>query len=356
MSFRAPRGAAQWRHNSLDVSLSDALAGRAQGPAAPPEWTAHLRQLIDVSRATAPAPRWWTPMNAYFGSVETRTDPGRYYWDGMKRLDRRDPPLVFIQLTLAGWGNFEIYDQAPERMTPGRVFVAVVPSRHRYYLPPTSPGWTFAWIGICHPYLVRRLKARVAATGPTIACGPESDLVGSVLRLVRGVFHKDFRDRFDVEAALFEMVLAYERLAETLSDPHGERDRLLDGVRQRVLATPRAPVTVRELAADHGMTQSRFSHYFRARTGLTPAGFIADVRVKEAARMLVETGASLHKVGETWGFADRSHFGKVFRRVLQMSPASYRGAIRREAEAERSALRRSQRHEIKGHGQSQIGS
>ena len=333
MSSLPTRGAAQWRHNSLDVSRSDALAGRGQGPAAPPEWTGHLRHLIDVSRVTAAAPQWWTPVNAYFGSVETRTDPRRYYWDGMKRFDRRDPPLVFLQLTLAGWGNFELYDQPPERMTPGRAVIAVVPSRHRYYLPAASPGWTFAWIGIYHPYLVRRLKARVGATGPTIACGPESDLVAGVLRLVRGVFHKDFRDRFEVEAALFEMVLSYERLAENLSDPQGERDRLLDGVRQRVLATPRTPVTVQELSADHGMTQSRFSHYVRARTGLTPASFIADVRVKEAARMLVETGASLQEVGEMWGFADRSHFGKVFRRVLHMSPASYRGAIRREAES-----------------------
>ncbi len=331
MSSRLARGAAQWRHNSLDVSRSNALAGRGQGPAAPPEWTAHLRHLIDVSRTPLAAPSWWTPVNAYFGSVETRTDPRSYHWDGMKRLDRRDPPLAFIQLTLAGWGNFELYDQAPERMSPGRAFVAVVPSRHRYYLPAASPGWTFAWIGIYHPYLVRRIKARVAATGPTIACGPESDLVGCLMRLVRGIFHKDFRDRFDVEASLFELILAYERLAESLSDPQGDRDRLLEGVRQRVLATPQAPVTVQELAADHGMTQSRFSHYFRARTGLTPANFIADVRVKEAARMLVETGASLQEVGEAWGFADRSHFGKVFRRVLHMSPATYRGAIRPEA-------------------------
>jgi AraC-like DNA-binding protein len=330
MSLRVTRGAAQWRHNALLPLRSDVLAGRARGPAPPPEWAPALRQLIDVSQTTAPNPRWWTPVNAYFGSVETRTDPKSYHWDGMKRLDRRDPPLVFFQLTLAGWGHFQLYDQPPERMIPGRAFVAVVPSRHRYYLPADSPGWTFAWIGIYHPYLVRRIRAEVAATGPTIECGPDSDFVGSMMRLVRGVFHKDFRDRFDVESKLFETVLSYQRLAESLSDPHGERDRLLDGVRQRVLATPGAPVTVEALAADHGMTQSRFSHYFRARTGLTPASFMTDVRVKEAARTLVETPASLREVSEMWGFADQSHFGKVFRRILHMSPANYRGAIRRE--------------------------
>ncbi|HLK88303.1 MAG TPA: AraC family transcriptional regulator [Polyangia bacterium] len=330
MSPKPTRGAAQWRRNSLDVSRSNALAGRTPGPAPSPEWDASLRELIDFSRTTPSSPSWWTPMVAYFGSVETRTDPKSYHWDGMKRLDRRDPPLVFFQLTLAGWGHFELYDEAPERMTPGRAFVAVVPSRHRYYLPADSPGWTFAWIGIYHPYLVRRIKTRVAATGPTIACGPDNDFVCGLMRLVRGVFLKDFRDRFDVESKLFDMVFAYERLAESLDDVHGERARLLDELRQRVLARPHAPVSVHELADGHGMTQSRFSHYFRARTGRTPGNFMTDLRVKEAARMLIETDASLRQVGEAWGFADQSHFGKVFRRVLHMSPASYRSAIRRE--------------------------
>ena len=330
MSSRVNRGAAQWQHNYLDPLRSTALAGRADGPAPPPEWAPRLRELIDVSRGAVAGPGWWTPMNAYFGSVETRLDPKRYHWDGMNRLDRRDPPLVFFQLTLAGWGNFELYDQVPERMTPGRAFIAVVPSRHRYYLPTDSPGWTFAWIGVYHPYLVRRIRAHVAAAGPTIACEPESEFVAGMMRLVRGAFHKDFRDRFDVESNLFDIVLAYERLAENLRDPGGERERLLESVRQRVLATPGRPVSVRALSIDHGMSQSRFSHYFRARTGLTPAAFMIEARIKEAAHALVETSASLREISERWGFANPSHFGKVFRRVLGTSPATYRDTIRRE--------------------------
>jgi transcriptional regulator GlxA family with amidase domain len=78
------------------------------------------------------------------------------------------------------------------------------------------------------------------------------------------------------------------------------------------------------------MSQSRFSHYFHAQTGLTPGLFMTNVRVKEAARMLVETSASLGEVSAMWGFADQSHFGKVFRRILNMSPATYRGTIWRE--------------------------
>ena len=155
-----------WRRRSFDVQMSEVVAGRSPGPEPPRAWASRLRKLVDASSQAEEGPGWWTPVNAYFGSVETRTDPSSYYWDGMKRIGRRDHPLVFFQFTFAGYGHFELYGGAPQRMTPGKGFFSVIPSRHRYYLPEASPGWTFAWIGIYHPYLLRRIAKQVAATGP----------------------------------------------------------------------------------------------------------------------------------------------------------------------------------------------
>lgn len=263
-------------------------------------------------------------MNAYFGNVETRTDPASYSWDGMKRLGRRDPPLVFFQLTMAGWGIFEQAGKRPERVSPGMAFFAVVPSRHRYYLPPGSPGWTFGWIGLYHPYLIRRIARQVATSGPLLRMEPSSAFTALAMRLVRGAFEKDYRDRFEVELALFELTVSYERMAQRLGDPQGERERVLEALRARVLATPRQPVSVDELAAEHSMSRTHFTHHFRARTGLTPARFMTEVRIQQAARMLVETKAPLKAIAAEFGFANENHFGKVFRRFLHLSPAAYR--------------------------------
>src|SRR5437870_4486983 len=83
------------------------------------------------------------------------------------------------------------------------------------------PGWTFGWIGIYHPYLIRRIARQVAATGAVLQLPPEGELAALATRLVRGAFRKDFRDRFEVELALFELALAYERTAQRLGDPDG---------------------------------------------------------------------------------------------------------------------------------------
>jgi AraC-like DNA-binding protein len=144
---------------------------------------------------------------------------------------------------------------------------------------------------------------------------------------VRGAFRKDFRDHFEVELELFEFVIAYERLAHQLSDPQGERERLLEMVRKRVVANLKRAPSVDALAREHGMTRSHFSHFFRARTGLTPARFVTETRVREAARMLVQDRASLKHIASACGFANANHFSRVFRRYQHLTPGAYRSAI-----------------------------
>jgi AraC-like DNA-binding protein len=319
------KAAALWRRRSFDAQISDVVAGRSPGPEPTRAWAGRLRQLIEASQQVEPGPAWWTPVNAYFGSVETRTHQHPYHLDGMKRLGSRDQPLVFFQFTLAGFGHFEQYGRRPERVGPGKGFFSVLPSRHRYYLPPTSPGWTFGWVGIYHPYLVRRIARQVASTGAVLATPPNSPLIARALRLVRGAFQKDFRDRFAVESELFELTLAFERLAQKSRVESLEPE--LDEVRSRVLADLQHPPDVSALALERGMSRSAFSHSFRARTGQSPARFMTEVRVQQAERLLTTSRLNLAQIARECGFANANHFGKVFRRFRQRSPSTYRQSV-----------------------------
>jgi AraC-like DNA-binding protein len=256
--------------------------------------------------------------------VETQVAGTKYYWDGTKRFKKGDQPFFFFQFTLAGWGTFERHGEAPQRMTPGLGFFAVVPSRHRYYLPADSPGWTFGWLNVFHPYLIERVLEQIAANGPVVRVSPTSAFIGSALHLMASSVKKDYRDRFEFELALFEFVFAYERLTHQLSDPSNDGERLLVAVRKWVLANPRRATSVDAVAAEYGMSRSHFSHFFRARTGLTPARVLAQTRVQEAARMLLHSPASLKQIADACGFANPNHFNRVFRRFLHTSPGAYR--------------------------------
>ena len=316
-----------WRRSAFEVLTADAVASRQIGPAPPREWAPTLRRLTQLLRKPVMPPTWWTPMTAFFGSVETRTDPATYDWDGTKRLGHADAPLFAFQLTLAGWGHFQLHGEPPRRVPPGTAFIALIPSRHRYYLPRDSPGWTFGWISVHHPYLLQRMAKLVAATGPLIDVAPDGPLAAIAVRLMRGAVKKDFRDRFETELGLFEFLVACERSAHHRRDTSNESQRLLEAVRSRVVATLPKTLDVNALAAEYGMGRSHFSHFFRARTGLTPARFVADVRIHQATHMLLATRAPLKQIADACGFANANYFCKVFRRLQHMSPASYRRAL-----------------------------
>jgi AraC-like DNA-binding protein len=156
---------------------------------------------------------------------------------------------------------------------------------------------------------------------------PDGPLAAISERLMRGAIKKDFRDRFEVELALFEFLVACEKAAHQSRDTSGEGQRLLEAVRSRVVASLPRALDVNALAAEHGMSRTHFSHLFRTRTGLTPAHFVAEVRIHHATRMLLDTGAPLKQIALECGFADANYFCKVFRRYQHMSPASYRRAL-----------------------------
>jgi AraC family transcriptional regulator len=127
-----------------------------------------------------------------------------------------------------------------------------------------------------------------------------------------------------VELALFEFLLAYERRWDEIRDPECDREGLLESLRERVLASPRRPLDVDEVATERGMSRSHFSHHFRARTGLSPARYMMEVRVQEAARAMLSMRTPIKQIAAEWGFASPTHFGKVFRRFQHVSPAAYR--------------------------------
>lgn len=296
-------------------------------PVAPSPWAPVLRRLAQASKRPTPGPSWWSEDLAFYGTVETIAGGTSYLWDGMKRWAKGRSRFFLFQFTLAGWGDFELHGKPARRIGPGMGFFAVVPSRHRYFLPHDSPGWTFGWINVYHPYLVERISRQIAATGPVVHVEPDSAFLATALRIVSGSLKKDFRDRFEVELAIFEFVNAYERLAHQSSAPSQERDHLLDAVRGSVLVNPRRTLTIDAVAAEHGMSRSYFTRFFHARTGLTPARVIAQTRVQEAARMLLQGHASLKEIADACGFANANHFNRVFRRFQHISPGAYRRMV-----------------------------
>lgn len=79
-----------------------------------------------------------------------------------------------------------------------------------------------------------------------------------------------------------------------------------------------------ELAASCGLSQRHFARSFKLSFGLTPHRWLMLERTRRAQQMLEHTSMSLAEIALACGFADQSHFNRVFDMVAAMPPGAWR--------------------------------
>lgn len=83
-------------------------------------------------------------------------------------------------------------------------------------------------------------------------------------------------------------------------------------------------VRLEELANLTGLSQSHFSHAFKASTGMAPHQWQTSARIERAKEMLMKSDRSLTTVAAETGFADQAHFTRVFRKTVGTTPALWK--------------------------------
>ena len=73
-----------------------------------------------------------------------------------------------------------------------------------------------------------------------------------------------------------------------------------------------------------GLSLSHFARSFRQVTGLTPHAWLLQARVQRATTLLRRRDETLASIALACGFADHSHFTKVFTRHIGVSPSVWR--------------------------------
>jgi AraC family transcriptional regulator len=87
-------------------------------------------------------------------------------------------------------------------------------------------------------------------------------------------------------------------------------------------------LSLADVARECELSVSQFARAFKRSTGMPPHRFLMQRRLERARELLLHTQQPLAAVASACGFADQSHFTKVFRRALGQSPGAFRAAER----------------------------
>jgi AraC-like DNA-binding protein len=88
------------------------------------------------------------------------------------------------------------------------------------------------------------------------------------------------------------------------------------------------PISLRDVARAVSLSPGHLTTVVRRKTGRTVQAWIAERRLAEARRLLVETDLGVEEVGRQVGYADPGYFARSFRHAHGATPLGWRRAGR----------------------------
>ncbi len=169
---------------------------------------------------------------------------------------------------------------------------------------------------------------RVREAAPTLR--DPADCNGGSAAWLAARLYREFRwgdssSRLMLEGLLLEIAGELARAATPAPTAPAWLRRVREMLRDRF----RENLSPADLAAEAGVHRVHLAQAFRRHVGCSPGEFVRACRVEHAAARLTRPGLPLAEIAAEAGFADQSHFTRVFKRATGLTPAAFRRSVRR---------------------------
>ncbi|HEY0867092.1 MAG TPA: helix-turn-helix domain-containing protein [Fimbriimonas sp.] len=225
--------------------------------------------------------------------------------------------------TLSGQGRFgsSVGDLAA---MPGSLTLVAPGTPHDYGIARGEPVWEILWVHFQPPPAWLEYLA-----WPTVVPGvaqfeppePEWPSIQSAFYEVhRCSLDSGRRRRQRSMNALERLLLLCEEL---LPDAGAPLDGRIQTIVEYIHRHLNEPLSLGALSGRVHLSPSRFSHLFRAETGMSPLQYISQQRIRRASTLLERTSLGIGEVASAVGM-DPIHFSSRFKSETGLNPRAYR--------------------------------
>jgi two-component system, response regulator YesN len=145
-------------------------------------------------------------------------------------------------------------------------------------------------------------------------------------------FNKEFESCF-MQTCHVSMTLSLMEYASTtalvdsLAAPKPELEEpnpKIHEIEQYIMSHLSENITSLTMANHLHLNPSYFSRYFKRLTGETFTDYVHSLKMRVAAKLLVETNHTVEFISYSLGYSDRTYFSKIFSKYVGLSPTEYK--------------------------------
>ncbi|MFV3291487.1 AraC family transcriptional regulator [Pseudomonas sp. NY11955] len=234
-------------------------------------------------------------------------------------------PTFSIGAVDAGQSHFSGAAGGQERLTPGTL-VLVPAQRVHACNPEPGQAWSYQMLHVDADWLTQlRRESGLGGAGagePARVCR-DPQVYRQFCALNSVLFSSASNSEKDTALIAFLGDLDFSVHPPLTVAPALEA-ATLSGLLTHIEHLDPAQLSLEVLAREAGLGRYQLIRAFRAATGLTPHAYLLNARVNRGRRLLGE-GVALAEVAYQLGFADQSHFQRVFKAYVGVTPGQYRG-------------------------------
>ena len=221
------------------------------------------------------------------------------------------------QVVLIAAGAGAVEDHHGVRSLGAGDVLLLVPGRWHRYRPDPAIGWEEQWLAFDGP-LARRWtrEGHLDPAAPSWRTALAPDLRERLAAVLTLLVDRPPAWRREAEALTAALVA---RIAAGQPVPADALQRAA----QRLAADLQVPIDT--LAAEAGLSPSRFRERFRSQHGCSPREYRQRALAARARRLLAQPGTTVAEVAAALGFSDHAHFTRGYRRACGTLPRDAKG-------------------------------
>jgi Transcriptional regulator containing an amidase domain and an AraC-type DNA-binding HTH domain len=83
-------------------------------------------------------------------------------------------------------------------------------------------------------------------------------------------------------------------------------------------------LTLQDLVSFNNLSKSQLTEIFKTKTGYSPIDYFIRLKIQKACSLLDLSDLSIYEIAAQLGYEDQYYFSRSFRKIMGMSPSSYR--------------------------------
>jgi AraC-like DNA-binding protein len=246
------------------------------------------------------------------------------------------PEYAFLYVARGG-GLFESIPTGVKNVAAGDAMVFFPGVWHRY-CPDQSTGWQLYWVnGNGRQLHTLVQQGYFSPEHPLLRVGRGRELPDAYQRMLDLVEHDAVDNPLLLSAAMLEIVARLSRPARPASsvptdsairDALALRDPVVARAVGMIWNSVQRTLTVQGVVASSRLARRSLERRFQNALGRTIYEEILRCRIERAKRVLQDTSTPIKQVALAVGFPNTDRMGKVFQRMVGLSPVAYRRCFR----------------------------